>query len=106
LQISSLTSAALILALAHRYRGMVCEFHALHSRPGADGAGQAEGDLPQLPAGHARRGSRRCGDRLAAVRRLAALREPHADQASASTSAHAWLRASPGTKGEGTCTKR
>ena len=32
LQISSLTSAAVILSLAHRYRGMVCEAH-LHSIP-------------------------------------------------------------------------
>jgi hypothetical protein len=29
LQISSLTSAAVILTLTHRYRGMVCEAHAL-----------------------------------------------------------------------------
>lgn len=29
LQISSLTSAAIILVLAQRYRGMVCETHAL-----------------------------------------------------------------------------
>ena len=28
LQISSMTSAATILVLAHRYRGMVCEAHA------------------------------------------------------------------------------
>jgi lipid-A-disaccharide synthase-like uncharacterized protein len=33
LQISSLTSAAVILMLAHRYRGMVCEVHALRSQP-------------------------------------------------------------------------
>jgi lipid-A-disaccharide synthase-like uncharacterized protein len=36
LQISSLTSAAIILVLAQKYRGMVCEVHALHfqgSRP-------------------------------------------------------------------------
>jgi lipid-A-disaccharide synthase-like uncharacterized protein len=32
LQISSLTSAAVILVLAHRYRGLVCEAH-LHSIP-------------------------------------------------------------------------
>jgi lipid-A-disaccharide synthase-like uncharacterized protein len=31
LQISSLTSAAVILMLAQRYRGMVCEVHALRS---------------------------------------------------------------------------
>jgi lipid-A-disaccharide synthase-like uncharacterized protein len=30
LQVSSLTSAAVILVLAHRYRGLVCEAH-LHS---------------------------------------------------------------------------
>ena len=29
LQVSSLTSAAIILALAQRYRGMACEAHAL-----------------------------------------------------------------------------
>ena len=28
LQVSTLTSAALILFLAHRYRGLVCAFHA------------------------------------------------------------------------------
>lgn len=33
LQISSLTSAAIILFLAQRYRGMVCETHALRSPP-------------------------------------------------------------------------
>ena len=33
LQISSLTSAAVILTLAHRYRGMVCEVHALRPQP-------------------------------------------------------------------------
>ena len=32
LQLSSLTSAAVILMLAHRYRGMVCEVHALRSQ--------------------------------------------------------------------------
>jgi hypothetical protein len=32
LQISSLTSAAIILFLGHRYRGLVCEAH-LHSIP-------------------------------------------------------------------------
>jgi lipid-A-disaccharide synthase-like uncharacterized protein len=30
LQLSSLTSAAIILALSYRYRGMVCAAHALH----------------------------------------------------------------------------
>jgi lipid-A-disaccharide synthase-like uncharacterized protein len=30
LQASTLASAAAILILAHRYRGMVCEFHAQH----------------------------------------------------------------------------
>jgi hypothetical protein len=30
LQLSSMTSAAIILVLAHRYRGMVCATHALH----------------------------------------------------------------------------
>jgi lipid-A-disaccharide synthase-like uncharacterized protein len=38
LQISSLTSAAIILFLAQRYRGMVCEAHALGVEP-RDGAG-------------------------------------------------------------------
>jgi lipid-A-disaccharide synthase-like uncharacterized protein len=33
LQISSLTSAAVILTLAQRYRGMVCEVHALRPQP-------------------------------------------------------------------------
>jgi lipid-A-disaccharide synthase-like uncharacterized protein len=33
LQISSLTSAAIILLLAQRYRGLVCETHALRSSP-------------------------------------------------------------------------
>jgi hypothetical protein len=47
LQLSSLTSAAVILSLASRYRGMVCETHALHdsrSRVGGD-------DMPPRPAG-------------------------------------------------------
>lgn len=33
LQISSLTSAAIILALAHKYRGLSCETHARGLRP-------------------------------------------------------------------------
>ena len=33
LQISSLTAAAIILFLAQRYRGMVCEAHALRFQP-------------------------------------------------------------------------
>ena len=33
LQLSTLTSAAVILTLAHRYRGMVCEVHALRPLP-------------------------------------------------------------------------
>ena len=33
LQVSSLTSAAIILSLAERYRGMVCETHALRNAP-------------------------------------------------------------------------
>jgi lipid-A-disaccharide synthase-like uncharacterized protein len=33
LQISSLTSAAIILLLAQRYRGMACETHALRLQP-------------------------------------------------------------------------
>jgi lipid-A-disaccharide synthase-like uncharacterized protein len=33
LQISSLSSAAVILALAHRYRAMVCEAHAAGLEP-------------------------------------------------------------------------
>jgi lipid-A-disaccharide synthase-like uncharacterized protein len=38
LQASSLTAAALIVLLAHRYRGMTCEAHA-HVRAGAWSAG-------------------------------------------------------------------
>jgi lipid-A-disaccharide synthase-like uncharacterized protein len=34
LQVSSLTSAAIILVLAHRYRGMACRTHALPRPPG------------------------------------------------------------------------
>ncbi len=33
LQVSSMMSAAIILTLAQRYRGMVCETHALRSAP-------------------------------------------------------------------------
>jgi lipid-A-disaccharide synthase-like uncharacterized protein len=33
LQISSLTSAAIILSLAHRYRGMSCQTHMLGLQP-------------------------------------------------------------------------
>jgi hypothetical protein len=33
LQLSTLTSAAVILTLAHRYRGMVCEVHSLCFQP-------------------------------------------------------------------------
>ena len=33
LQLSTLTSAAVILALAQKYRGMVCEVHALRFQP-------------------------------------------------------------------------
>ena len=33
LQLSTLTSAAVILTLAQRYRGMVCEVHALRYQP-------------------------------------------------------------------------
>ncbi len=33
LQVSTLTSAAIILFLAYRYRGMACAFHAGSSRP-------------------------------------------------------------------------
>jgi lipid-A-disaccharide synthase-like uncharacterized protein len=33
LQISSLTSAAIILSLAHRYRGLACEAHRLGFQP-------------------------------------------------------------------------
>jgi lipid-A-disaccharide synthase-like uncharacterized protein len=33
LQLSTLTSAAVILTLAQRYRGMVCEVHALRFQP-------------------------------------------------------------------------
>jgi lipid-A-disaccharide synthase-like uncharacterized protein len=44
LQVSTLTSAAIILFLAHRYRGMVCAFHAhssLRSRKRASGSDMA-----------------------------------------------------------------
>jgi lipid-A-disaccharide synthase-like uncharacterized protein len=33
LQVSSMTSAAIILSLAHRYRGLSCETHALGLQP-------------------------------------------------------------------------
>jgi lipid-A-disaccharide synthase-like uncharacterized protein len=33
LQVSSLTAAAVILFLAHKYRGMVCETHATRPQP-------------------------------------------------------------------------
>jgi hypothetical protein len=33
LQLSTLTSAAVILTLAQKYRGMVCEVHALRFQP-------------------------------------------------------------------------
>ena len=46
LQISSLTSAAVILMLAHRYRGMVCEVHALRPR-------QRQRDHPRALRGEA-----------------------------------------------------
>jgi lipid-A-disaccharide synthase-like uncharacterized protein len=35
LQLTSLTSAATILSLAHRYRGLACKTHALGMRPRA-----------------------------------------------------------------------
>jgi lipid-A-disaccharide synthase-like uncharacterized protein len=38
LQLSSLASAAIILALAYRYRGMVCATHALHRERGNTGS--------------------------------------------------------------------
>jgi lipid-A-disaccharide synthase-like uncharacterized protein len=38
LQVTSMTSAALILSLARRYRGMVCGFHALGRSNGASEA--------------------------------------------------------------------
>lgn len=37
LQMSSLTSAAIILGLAHKYRGRACETHALRASEGASG---------------------------------------------------------------------
>ena len=42
LQVSSLTSAALIVFLTHRYRGMTCESH-VHLAPN-DGAGRGRAD--------------------------------------------------------------
>jgi lipid-A-disaccharide synthase-like uncharacterized protein len=52
LQLSTLTSAAVILTLAQRYRGMVCEVHALRSQPQISVTGrerpQAQGGAPRL----------------------------------------------------------
>src|SRR6185437_15850167 len=42
LQISSLTSAAVILVLAHRYRGLVCEAHRHSIRKNWIGTGTPE----------------------------------------------------------------
>jgi len=51
LQISSLTSAAVILMLAHRYRGMVCEVHALRPLPRQPDRPRAlRGEAPSLLA--------------------------------------------------------
>ena len=51
LQISSLTSAAVILTLAHRYRGMVCEVHALRPLPRQPDRPRALlGEAPSFPA--------------------------------------------------------
>jgi lipid-A-disaccharide synthase-like uncharacterized protein len=51
LQISSLTSAAVILTLAHRYRGMVCEVHALRPLPRRSDRPRAlRGEAPPLLA--------------------------------------------------------
>ena len=66
---------------------------ALPGDRAADGAGQAGGDLPPLPAGQARRGGGRRGHRRAAVGRLAAVGQPYADRRGAPARAHAWLRA-------------
>ena len=52
LQLSTLTSAAVILTLAQRYRGMVCEVHALRSQPQNQRTGrerpEAQGGAPRL----------------------------------------------------------
>jgi hypothetical protein len=51
LQISSLTSAAVILMLAQKYRGMVCEVHALRSQPRQPDRPRAlRGEAASLPA--------------------------------------------------------
>ena len=51
LQISSLMSAAIILMLAQRYRGMVCEVHALRPLPGQPDRPRAlRGEATSLPA--------------------------------------------------------
>jgi lipid-A-disaccharide synthase-like uncharacterized protein len=51
LQISSLMSAAVILMLAQRYRGMVCEVHALRPLPRQPDRPQAlRGEAPSLLA--------------------------------------------------------
>ena len=42
LQFSTLTSAAIILFLAQRYRGMVCEVHAHRSHPQSNGTARAD----------------------------------------------------------------
>jgi lipid-A-disaccharide synthase-like uncharacterized protein len=48
LQVSSLTAAAVIVLLTHRYRGMTCEAHAaVHVSFGAgDGAADPDGAIP------------------------------------------------------------
>jgi lipid-A-disaccharide synthase-like uncharacterized protein len=53
LQMSTLTSAAIILFLAHKYRGMVCGFHRPSSadiREFADRATSSSRARPQVPA--------------------------------------------------------
>jgi lipid-A-disaccharide synthase-like uncharacterized protein len=51
LQLSTLTSAAVILTLAQRYRGMVCEVHALRPQPRQPDRPQAlRGEAASLPA--------------------------------------------------------
>jgi lipid-A-disaccharide synthase-like uncharacterized protein len=45
LQVSTLTSAAIILVLAHRYRGMVCAFHAHQGFPSRDHDARADTGL-------------------------------------------------------------
>jgi hypothetical protein len=62
LQVSTLTSAAIILFLAYRYRGMACAFHAHARRPASPaGLSPAHGPSGTWPP-TARRAGDRAGD--------------------------------------------